>query len=165
MSTSSDPAVTSPWTSTTPAGPFRRTSKVAVASAISVPSYALYGAVLVGVDRHEVGQPGDLEDLAVVVGEAVRPDRDAVCPRTGEQADHECDAGRVDVAAVLETEHHGIGAHARRDGPGLVQCGLGRGVEITDQFDDRDAVPPAYVCERFTCRHRRLLPSAPVRGA
>ena len=68
-----EPAVTSPAMSTIAAGPCRRTSNVAVASGIPAPFRAAHGAVLVGVDRHEVGQAGDLEDLAVVRASARRP--------------------------------------------------------------------------------------------
>jgi hypothetical protein len=46
------------------AGPWRRTSNVAVASGIAAPFRAAHGAVLVGVDGHEIRQAGDLEDLA-----------------------------------------------------------------------------------------------------
>src|SRR5215213_3128180 len=98
MSTGSEPAVTSPAMSTMLAGPCRRTSNVAVASGIPAPFRAAHGAVLVGVDGQEVGQAGDLEDLAVMRGEAVGADVDAGRAAAGEQPDDQGDARGVDVA-------------------------------------------------------------------
>src|SRR3954452_1034333 len=78
MRTSSEPAVTSPSMSTTVAPPRSRTPIVAVASVIGAPFRARQGARRVGRDPHEVGQPRDLEDLAVVVAEPPGPHLDAV---------------------------------------------------------------------------------------
>src|SRR5919198_3536641 len=107
MSTSSDAAVTSPSMSTTLAPSSLRTSMVAVASGIAAPFRAAQGDVLVGRDPHEVRQPGDLEDLAVVVAEAPRPHLDPVRARPREQAHDERDPRAVDVARVAEVERNG----------------------------------------------------------
>src|SRR4051794_41397106 len=109
ISTASEPAVTSPRMSTIAAGPCRRTSNVAVASGIPAPFRAAHGAVLVGVDRHEVGEPGDLEDLPVVGRQSVRPHLDPGRAGAGQQAHDHSDAGGVDVAGALEGEDHGVG--------------------------------------------------------
>src|SRR4051795_786885 len=109
MSMSSDPEVTSPRMSTTLAAPWRRTSNVAVVSVMAAPFRAAHGAVLVGVDRQEVGEAGDLEDLPVVRGQSEGPHLDTGRPGAGEHAHDQRDAGGVDVARALEVEHHGVG--------------------------------------------------------
>src|SRR5437763_1325409 len=111
--------------STMPAGPCRRTSNVAVASGIPAPFRAAHGAVLVGVDGQEVGQAGDLEDLAVVRGEAEGADLDAGRAATGEQAHDQRDAGGVHVAGALEVEDDGVRALGGGLLPGSVEGRLG----------------------------------------
>src|SRR4051812_41711972 len=96
--------------STIAAEPCRRTSNVAVASGIPAPFRAADGAVFVWVDRQEVGEAGDLEDLLVVRSQAVGPHLDAGRPGAGEQAHDQRDARGVDVAGPLEVEDHGGGA-------------------------------------------------------
>src|SRR6478735_8491409 len=109
MRTSSEPAVTSPSMSTMLAAPRSRTSIVAVASVIDAPFRARQGARLVGRDPHEVRQPGDLEDLAVVVAEPPGAHLDPVGARPREQADDERDPGAVDVGRVGEAERDRVG--------------------------------------------------------
>src|SRR5712664_4363341 len=71
----------------------------------SLRSLTFQSRALVGEDLHEVREPRDLEDLAVVVAESRRPDRAAVLPRTGEDPDDERDprAGEeLDTAEVQQ---------------------------------------------------------------
>src|SRR5215210_2315057 len=156
MSTGSEPAVTSPVMSTMLAGPCRRTSNVAVASGMAAPFRAAHGAVLVGVDGQEVGQAGDLEDLAVVRGQAVGADLDAGGAAAGQQPDDQRDAGGVDVARALEVEDDGVGALAGGLLPGGVQRRLGAAVDVARQVDHGDPVAPANR-RALTRRHRPLL--------
>src|SRR5215212_9615493 len=121
--------------STMLAVPWRRTSNVAVASGIAAPFRAAHGAVLVWVDGQEVGQAGDLEDLAVVRGEAERADLDAGRAATGEQAHDQRDAGRVDVARALEVEDHRGGVLDRGLLPGGVEGRLGAAVDVAGEVD------------------------------
>src|SRR3954452_19871975 len=143
MSTASEPAVTSPLMSTMAAAPCRRTSNVAVASGIPAPFRAPQGAVFVGVDRQEVGEAGDLEDLAVVRGQAVGPHLDAGRPGAGEQAHDQRDAGRVDVARALEVEDHGLGRLGAGLLPGRLERFLGAAVDVAGEVDNGDPVTPA----------------------
>src|SRR3954454_1183224 len=122
--------------STMLAGPCRRTSNVAVASGIPAPFRAAHGAVLVGVDGQEVGQAGDLEDLAVVRGEAEGAHLDTGRAAAGEQAHDERDTGGVDVARALEVEDHRVGAVDRGLLPGGVEGRLGAAVDVTREVDD-----------------------------
>src|SRR6478735_5029258 len=106
MRTSSLAAVMSPWMSITRAcWDGSRTSNLVAASGMVAPFRAVDGAVLVVRDRHEVGQPRDLEDLAVMVGQPERRDLDPACARLGQEADDQRDPRAVDVV-----------------GPGEVQC-------------------------------------------
>src|SRR3954468_21726892 len=104
MSTSSDPAVTSPSMSTTLAPPRARNAISAVASVIGAPFRARQGARRVGRDPHEVRQPGDLEDLAVVVAEPPGAHLDPVGAGARQQPDDERDPGAVDVGRPGEAQ-------------------------------------------------------------
>jgi hypothetical protein len=53
---------------------------------------------------HEVGDPGDLEDLLVMVGQSRSGDGLVRGAGAGEQGDDQGDAGRVDVEDVGEVE-------------------------------------------------------------
>src|SRR3954452_7733297 len=130
MRTSSEPAVTSPSMSTTVAPPRSRTAIVAVASVIGAPFRARQGARRVGRDPHEVRQPRDLEDLAVVVAEPPGPHLDALGTRSREQSHDERDAGAVDVGGIGEAQRHGLGPLVTRLGPGAVERLLGAGVDV-----------------------------------
>src|ERR1019366_7864423 len=69
-------------------------------------------------------QPGDIEDLPVVLRQAARDHLAALRPGPGEHADDQRDPGGVDVVDVGEIEHHrarlaiGDGAISR-EGPPL----------------------------------------------
>src|SRR3954454_15797055 len=98
MRTSSLAAVMSPWMSITRVrADGSRTSNLVAASGMVAPFRATDGAVLVVGDRHEVGQPRDLEDLAVVVRQPERRHLHAARPRLGQEAHDQRDAGAVDV--------------------------------------------------------------------
>src|SRR4029453_16624506 len=112
MRTSSEPAVTSPSIAATLTSPRVRTFIVAVASVIAAPFRALDGAGFVGGDPHEVGQPGDLEDLPVVVAQAPGADLDPLRPRPRQQPHDEGDAGAVDEVRAGEAQRHDAGAAA-----------------------------------------------------
>src|SRR5437588_8605499 len=145
MSTGSQAAVTSPLMSTTAIfSPTRRTSIVIAGTSIAgvLPLMFLLalatgsggrmgeladGAVEIGKELDEVRQPGDVEDLAVVRGQATGNNLPAFGPRPGEHADDQRDAGGVDVVDRGEVEHHGfLVFRAGRDGP-LVGVGQDRG--------------------------------------
>src|SRR3954469_2060786 len=81
-----------------------RTSNVVAASGIGAPFRAAKRAVLVVGNRHEVGQPRDLEDLAVVVRQPECLHFDSVRAGLGQKPDDQGDAGAVDVVRVLEVE-------------------------------------------------------------
>src|SRR5215212_7226508 len=98
MRTSSLAAVMSPWMSITRVCPEgSRTSNLVAASGMVPPFRAADGARFVVRDRHEVGQPRDLEDLAVVVRQPERRDLYPSGPRLGQKAHDQRDAGAVDV--------------------------------------------------------------------
>src|SRR5688572_10413775 len=84
--------------------PTGRTSKVMVSSGIRCPLQRADGAVFVVGDGHEVDEPGDLEDPAIVLGEPEGPYADVVLACLRQQADDQGDAGAVDVVDVLEVE-------------------------------------------------------------
>src|SRR4051812_27783328 len=130
--------------STIAAGPCRRTSNVAVASGIPAPFRAAQGAVLVWVDRHEVGEPGDLEDLPVVGRQPVGAHLDPGRAGAGQQAHDHRDAGGVDVAGTLEVEDHHAGLLGDGLGPGGLEGLLGAAVDVTYEVDHGDPVPPAH---------------------
>src|SRR6478736_6522299 len=115
MSTGSQAAVTSPLMSTTAVfSPTRRTSIVIAGALIAgvLPLVLLLlgrtagsggrvgeladGAVEIGKELNEVRQPGDVEDLAVVRGQAAGDNLPAFSPGPGEHADDQRDARRVD---------------------------------------------------------------------
>src|SRR2546429_1508503 len=158
MSTGSQAAVTSLLMSTTAVfSPTRRTSIVIAGALMVVSSPCCYfcyaraagsggrvgeladGAVEIGKELDEVRQPGDVEDLAVVRGQAAGDDLPAFGPRPGEHADDQRDAGGVDVVDRGEVENHGVMAfRAGRDGP-LVGVGQDHGggpVDLPRQLDD-----------------------------
>src|SRR5215208_2745821 len=159
ISTLSEPAVTSPRMSTMLAWPWRRTSNVAVTSGIGVPFRAADGAFLIWVDRQEVGEPGDLEDLAVVRTQAVRPDVEAGRPRACQQTDDQRDARGVDVARGLEVQDDRVRPVARGARPGGLERLLGAAVDVPREVDHRHPVAPADR-RNLTRRHRRLPPGA-----
>src|SRR4029077_19616765 len=166
MSTGSQAAVTSPLMSTTAVfSPTRRTSMV-IAGALMVGVLPLVlllrcyccragpgraagsggrvgeladGAVEIGKELDEVRQPGDVEDLAVVRGQAGGDNLPAFSPGPGEHADDQRDARRVDVVHRGKVEHDSVVVFgAGRDGP-LVGLGQHRGggpVDLSRQLDD-----------------------------
>src|SRR4029077_15226156 len=66
------------------------------------------GAVEIGKELDEVRQPGDVEDLAVMRGQAAGDNLPAFGPGPGEHADNQRDAGRVDVVHCGKVEHHSV---------------------------------------------------------
>src|SRR5215211_8759757 len=81
-----------------------RTSNVVAASGIVTPFRAAKCAVLVVGDRHEVREPRDLEDLAVVVRQPECLDFDPVRPGLGQEPDDQGDTRAVDVGRALEVQ-------------------------------------------------------------
>src|SRR5919106_6156188 len=75
---------------------------------------AASGIVLSFFDGHEIRQPRDLEDLAVVVRQAGGPHLHVSCAGLREQANDQGDARAVDVLDLGEVEHHGARVAARR---------------------------------------------------
>src|SRR5919198_6064793 len=112
-----------------------RTWNVVAASGMGSPFRADYGDILVVSDPHEVGQPGDLEDLPVVLGKAARGDLDPARPGLRQQADDQGNAGAVDVVGAGEVEYHPA---AERGSLviAVLQRVLGGGVDVADQIDD-----------------------------
>src|SRR5215212_10973246 len=82
-----------------------RTSNVVAASGIVRPLRAADGALFVVRDGHEVGQPGDLENLAVVVRKAECLHLDPALPGLGQEPHDQGDTGAVDVVGALEVEN------------------------------------------------------------
>src|SRR5580693_6823365 len=143
MSTGSQAAVTSPLMSTTAvASPNRLTSIVIVIGFLPLVLYELAdGDVEIGEELDEVGQPGDVEDLAVVGGEPAGHDLPAFGPREGEHADDQRDAGGVDVVDRGKVEHDRAQAGSGGD-RSLVGAGQDRGggsVDLAGKLDDRGA--------------------------
>src|SRR5579859_2256319 len=96
------------------------------------------GAVEIRKELDEVRQPGDVEDLAVVRGQAARDDLPAFGPRPGEHADYQRDPGRIDVVDGGEVEYDGARAGAFGDRP-FVGSGQDRGggaVDFAGKLDD-----------------------------
>src|SRR4051794_19364460 len=140
ISTSSLWAVISPLTSIRrAASATSRTSKVVAASGMIAPFGAAHGAVFVVGDRHEVGQPRDLEDLPVVARQPERPHFDAALAGIGQQPNDQRDSGAVDVVGSLEVERDRNRAAFRSARVGIVQGGLGGRVHVPHQVDQRDA--------------------------
>src|SRR5512134_320080 len=82
-----------------------RTSNVVAASGIVAPLGAADGALFVVGDGHKVGQPRDLEDLAVVVRQPESLHFDPALPGLGQEPDDQRDACAVDVVGALEVEY------------------------------------------------------------
>src|SRR3954451_21578714 len=136
ISTSSLWAVMSPLTSIRrAASATSRTSKVVAASGMVVPFGAGHGAFLVVGDRHEVGQPRDLEDLPVVARQPERPDFDAALAGLCQKPDDQRDPRAVDVVGALEVERDRHCAAGRGSRVCLVQGGLGRRVHVPHEVD------------------------------
>src|SRR5215218_1016447 len=94
-----------------------RTSNVVAASGIAAPRGVADGALFVVGDGHEVGQPGDLEDLAVVVRQPECLHLDPVRAGLGKEPDDQRNTGAVDVLGAREVE--GDRAGAARGGLGI----------------------------------------------
>src|SRR5215210_4928582 len=117
-----------------------RTSNLVAASGIAAPLGAAYGALLVVGDGHEVGQPGDFEDLAVVVRQPECLDFDPVLAGLGQEPDDQRDAGAVDVVGVREVEGDRGGSAGAGFGICLVQGLLGGRVDVPRQVDNSQPV-------------------------
>src|SRR4051812_34249105 len=114
MSTASLCAVMSPLMSMTRAwSDGARTSSVVAVSGMPAPLRAAHGAVLVVGYPHEVREPRDLEDLAVVVREPAGREVDGLRARLRQQAHHQRDARAVDVVRAGEVEDHRVAAGRR----------------------------------------------------
>src|SRR5215210_4215388 len=81
-----------------------RTSNVVAASGIVALLGAADGALFVVGDGHEVGQPGDLEDLAVVVRQPECLHLNTLRAGLGQEPDDQRNTGAVDVVGVREIE-------------------------------------------------------------
>src|SRR3954452_20017043 len=161
ISTSSLWAVISPLTSIRrAASATSRTSNVVAASGMIVPFGAAHGAVFVVGDRHEVGQPRDLEDLAVVARQPERPDFDAGLAGIGQQPDDQRDTRAVDVVGALEVQCDRDRAALDSVRVCLVQGILGGRIHVADEVDHRYAIALANSCAQLTRCHRLLLPGA-----
>src|SRR5579884_2330583 len=103
ISASSDAAVTSPRTSITLVAPSTGRTAIDTASCVMPSPFVVE-------DGHEVRQPRDPEDLAVVIGQATGLHLASRLPGFGQQADDEGDAGRVDVvdAAEVQDQHRRV---------------------------------------------------------
>src|SRR4030088_3507273 len=77
------------------------------------PSQLADRRVEVPEDLDEIRQPGDVEDLPVVGGQAARNHPAALGPGAAQDAHDQRDPGRVDVADVGEVEHHRAGLAVR----------------------------------------------------
>src|SRR5215207_1608069 len=104
-----------------------RTSNVVAASGILTPFRAANSTVLVVGDRHEVGQPRDLEDLAVVVRQPECLHFDPTGAGLCQEPDDQGDAGAVDVVGAREVEDDRAGSTGRGLRVRLVQRAIGRG--------------------------------------
>src|SRR3954447_21819916 len=119
-------AVTSPRSSMTPTAPSADRARVLnwvvdTAAPSSGRTSARCGHVpqrtrLVVVDVDELGQPGDGEDLPVVVGQAVGAELAAVPAGASQQPHEQRDAGGVDVVDAGQVEDDGL--RATRGGVG-----------------------------------------------
>src|ERR687895_1044919 len=123
-----------------------RTSNVVAAS----------GMVLFLLDGHEIRQPRDLEDLAVVVRQAGGPYLHVSCARLREQADDQRDARAVDVLDLREVERYGARIAARGLAVGALERSLGRGVHVSVERQHRRPAPLLQGHLELTRRHRRL---------
>src|SRR5215213_4210648 len=124
-----------------------RTSNLVAASGIVTPFRAANSTVLVVGDRHEVGQPRDLEDLAVVVRQPECLHFDPTRTGLGQEPDDQGYTGAVDVVGAREVEDDGVGPAGRGPLVRPAQGVLGGRVHVPDEVDHRHAA---------ALTHRRL---------
>src|SRR5438477_360156 len=102
------------------------------------------------VDRDRLVEPGELEDLLVVVVQAGRADEPSVLACTGEDPDDERDPGARQEVDPGEVEQHGLRPVRRRRRVRVVERVLGRGIDLRRQVHDRR---PVLVPNRLLCGH------------
>src|SRR3954468_10530336 len=134
-----------------------RTSNVVAASGMVVLLGAADGARFVVGDGHEVGQPRDLEDLAVVVGQSECLHFDPVGTGLGQESDDQRYPRAVDVGGALEVEDDRGDAVAGRIAVGPAQDRVRGPGHVTVEVDQRDSVAFAHSGAKLTRGHLRLL--------
>src|SRR5215212_2893682 len=93
------------------------------------------GALLVREDVHEVREAGDVEDLDVVVAQAVGHETALRGARPGEQTHYKGDPGRVDVVHPLEVEDDSLRVHRLRPRVGRVEGFLSEAVDLATEVE------------------------------
>ena len=91
---------------------------------------------LVLEDRHEIGQPRDLENLLVVRAESVDEQAALGLARAGQQADDQCDARAVHVADIAKVENNARRVLSFGFGIGRDELRLGCGVDLAVQVNN-----------------------------
>src|SRR5688572_9920459 len=110
-------------------------------------------AVLVGVDAHEVAQPGDGDDLPVVLAEPEGAHRAVLLAGPGQQPHDQGDPGRVDVVDVGEVQHDRPGVAPYRRLVGGEQGLIGAEVDLAVQVDHPGAVVLAGLGPELSSGH------------
>src|SRR5215203_3815914 len=103
------------------------------------------GALLVREDVHEVREAGYVEDLDVVVAQAVGHETALRGARPGEQAHYKGDPGRVDVVHPLEVEEDSLRVHRLRLCVGRVEGFLSEAVDLAVEVEHGAARFPAHL--------------------
>src|ERR671934_2030712 len=116
------------------------------------------GARFVREHAHEVGQARDVENLDVMIAQAVdqqaAPNLACLC----QQADDEGDTGGIHERHVAEIEQNGAGAPAARLRIGRVECVFAGRIELAMQVDDGNPGPEARARLKRSHGHAHLLP-------
>src|SRR5918997_1244001 len=104
-------------------------------SPASISGRPAQGALLVREDAHEVREAGYVEDLDVVVAEAVGHERALGGPGSCEQAHEQGYPGRVYVVHLHEVEEDGVRVERLRLGVGRVEGLLGEAVDLASEVE------------------------------
>src|SRR3954453_18797783 len=129
----SDPTWVCNWVVDTGFSPSRRSSGRC--------GHVAHGARLVVVHVDELRQPGDREDLPVVIGQPVGGQLPAVPPGPGQQPDQQGDAAGVHVVDLAEVEDDGLRLPGGRIGVGGLHALAGVRAQVTGDVENDDAGP------------------------
>src|SRR5215211_2776563 len=115
--------------------------------------------LFVRIDAREVREAGDLEDLDVMVAEAVGQEVALGGAGLAEQAHDEGNPGRVDVVDILEVEDDSLRVSGLCFLVGSVQGFLGEAVDLAVEVEDSPTLRRAHLYLQMTHGHH-LPPSA-----